>query len=201
MNVPVHRSAEQTRNEILAVAWDLFRQLGSRATIADIAAKLGMSSGNIYRFFPSKQALSEAICASQLGALADAVAAAGQGPGPAAERIRAMMMTLHRGMSEQMLSESRVYEIVDVAMKEQWPAIDAFHQRCAAMMAERVAEGQALGEFGPGDPAHLGAQTLTACVAVFHPTLLAECPAELARTRPDEVIGFALRALARSNSN
>jgi AcrR family transcriptional regulator len=196
MNVVVHPTAEETRCKILAVAWDLFRQLGVRTTIADIAAKLGMSSANIYRFFPSKQALSEAICANQLGALTDAVAAAGQGAGSAAERIRAMMMTLHRAMSDQMLNQSRVHEIVDVAMSERWPAIDAFHQRCAAMMAERVAEGQALGEFGPGDPVQLGMAALTACAAIYHPTLIAECPAELAGMRSEEIIGFALRALA-----
>src|SRR5580658_2359491 len=118
MAIVERRTPEETRGCILSVAWDLFRQLGTRTTVADIAAKLGMSSANIYRFFPSKQALSEAICANQLGALTDAVAASGQGAGSAAERIRAMMMTLHRAMSDQMLSESRVHEIVDVAMSE-----------------------------------------------------------------------------------
>jgi AcrR family transcriptional regulator len=199
MNVIVHSTAEETRCKILAVAWDLFRQLGVRTTVADIAAKLGMSSANIYRFFPSKHALTEAICANQLGALTDAVAAAGQGAGSASSRIRAMLMTLHRVMSDQMVNQSRVHEIVDVALSERWPTIDAFHQRCAAMMAERVAEGQALGEFGPGDPAQLGMQALVACAAIYHPTLIAECPAELAGTRADEIIGFALRALANPN--
>ena len=41
------RSSEDTRARILATAWDLFRQLGARTTIADVAEKLGMSSANI----------------------------------------------------------------------------------------------------------------------------------------------------------
>ena len=126
MNVAARRTPEETRNEILAAAWDLFRQLGARTTIADIAEKLGMSSANIYRFFPSKQALTEAICANQLGALIDAARAASEGRGSAADRIRAMMATLHHGMRDQMLNQSRVHEIVDVAMNEKWPAIDEF---------------------------------------------------------------------------
>ena len=52
------RTPEETRTCIMQVAWDLFRQLGARTTIADVADKSGMSSANVYRFFPSKQALS-----------------------------------------------------------------------------------------------------------------------------------------------
>jgi AcrR family transcriptional regulator len=196
MNIAARRPPEETRHEILAVAWNLFRELGARVTIADIAEKLGMSSANIYRFFPSKQALSEAICANQLGALIDAAQAASQGRGSASQRIRAMLATLHGGMRDQMLNQSRVHEIVAVALEEKWPAIDDFHQRFAKMAAEFVAEGQAHGEFGPGDPAQLGMQTLRACMAIYHPTLIAQCPEPDMGSRTEETIAFALRALA-----
>ena len=199
MNIAARRTPEETRDEILAVAWHLFRQLGARTTIADIAEKLGMSSANIYRFFPSKQALTEAICVNQLGALIDAARAASEGRGSASDRIRATIATLHHGMRDQMLNQSRVHEIVDVALKEKWPAIHDFHQRCAAMAAELVAEGQAGGEFGPGDPARLGMQTLIACAAIYHPMLIAECLDPDSGMRTDDIIAFALRALANQN--
>ena len=69
MAIAERRTPEETRSCILAVAWDLFRQLGARTTMADIAEKLGMSSANVYRFFPSKQALNEAVCEGLLGEL------------------------------------------------------------------------------------------------------------------------------------
>jgi len=53
------RSSDDTRPGFFATAWDLFRQLGARTTIADVAEKLGMSSANIYRFYASKQALAK----------------------------------------------------------------------------------------------------------------------------------------------
>ncbi len=199
MNVAARRPPEETRSEILAAAWDLFRQLGARATIADIAEKLGMSSANIYRFFPSKQAVMDAICVNQLGALADAARAASEGPGSAAERIAATIATLHHAMRDQMLNQSRVHEIVDVALSEQWPAIDEFHQRCAEIIARLIVEGQARGEFGPGDPAKLGMQTLVACAAIYHPTLIAQCPDPDMALPPEEIIAFALRALANQS--
>src|SRR5271154_2026173 len=111
MIVPTRRTREETRDEILAVAWDLFRELGSRTTIADIAERLGMSSANVYRFFPSKQALAEAICANQLSALTEAARAASMAPGSASARMSAMLTTLHQQMRDQMLTQSRVHEI------------------------------------------------------------------------------------------
>ena len=74
------RTPEETRTCIMQVAWDLFRQLGSRTTVADIADKSGMSSANVYRFFPSKQALTEAVCASLLGFAGGRRATASIGP-------------------------------------------------------------------------------------------------------------------------
>ena len=65
------RTPEETRTCIMRVAWDLFRQLGPRTTIADVADKSGMSSANVYRFFPSKQALVEEVCLSLLAELAE----------------------------------------------------------------------------------------------------------------------------------
>ena len=71
MAIVERRTPEETRGCILAVAWDLFRQLGTRTTVADVADKSGMSSANVYRFFPSKQALSEAVCEGLLGEIAE----------------------------------------------------------------------------------------------------------------------------------
>ncbi len=67
--VTERRSSEETSARILEVAWDLFRELGARTTIADVAERLGMSSANVYRFYASKQALCEAVCSHQLGAM------------------------------------------------------------------------------------------------------------------------------------
>ncbi len=196
MNAPNRRSREDMRNEILAVAWDLFRELGARATIADIAQRLGMSSANVYRFYPSKQALAEAVCINQLGNLIDAARAAASGAGAPSARIRAMLLTLNQRMRDQMTNQSRVHEIVDVALREKWPAIETFHEGCATLAAQLVAEGQATGEFGPGDPVLLGMQTLLACAVIYHPTLIAECPESEMPARTEQVVAFALRALA-----
>jgi AcrR family transcriptional regulator len=196
MSAAARRSPADVRNDIVSAAWDLFRQLGVHTTVADVAERLGMSSANIYRFFPSKQALTDAVCASQLAALTETARAAATQPGRASERARAMILALRVAMREQMLHQSRVHEIVDVALKERWPAIDAFVANCAETLAAVIADGQTRGEFGSGDPMKLAFHTLFACVAVYHPTLIAQ------RTdvdpAPEDAVDFVLRALAAS---
>ncbi len=196
MAIVERRTSEETRSSILSVAWDLFRQLGARTTVADIADKAGMSSANVYRFFPSKQALNEAVCESLLGEMLTAARRELDAPGPASRRIAAMMLTLHRLMRDQMTVEARAHEIVQIAVDESWPPIVDYLHKSAAMLSEVIAEGQASGEFGPGDPKELGWQTLQACVVIHDPTMIAHCPAIRPEARPEDAIDFALRALA-----
>ncbi len=196
MNVNERRTPEETRARILEAAWDLFRQLGMRTTVAEIADRLGMSPGNVYRFFPSKQALSEAVCANVLDGMIAIVRAIAAHPGPAADRIRDILLTMHRAMRDQMVSASRVHEIVEVAIHERWAPIDAFEKTVAATLAGLVAEGQREGEFGPGDPAELGKATVCACSGIHHPVLIALYDGPDADLTPDQIVDFALRALA-----
>jgi AcrR family transcriptional regulator len=182
----------------MEVAWDLFRQLGARVTIADVAEKLGMSSANVYRFFPSKQALCEAVCAAQLAALTAAAREMASADAPAAERIRAILITLHRAMRDQMLNEARVHEIVDVAIREYWAPIKAYEMELTEIVGGVVAEGQALGEFGPGDPGELAMLTLCACIGIHHPLLIEAIDRKGIAMAPEQNVDFALRALAKS---
>ena len=193
----VRRTPDQTRECILVAAWDLFRQVGFRkTTVADIAAALGMSSANIYRFFPSKDALTEAICRNQLRLLVEAARTAAAEPGEAGERVNRVLITLYRNLRDQMTNHKRVYEVVAVALEERWPTIDEFLDACKAIVAALVAQGQASGEFGPGDPAALGEMTMAASAAIHHPTLIAHCSGDL---EAEAVAAFALRALANKN--
>ena len=53
---------EATAEQLLEAAEDLIRTRGAvEITVTDIAAACGMSQSNVYRFFPSKEALYEAI--------------------------------------------------------------------------------------------------------------------------------------------
>lgn len=68
MNTQVRSKPDDTRARIIETAFALFRRLGfAKTAVADIASELGMSPANIYRFFPSKIAIVQAICQRCLG--------------------------------------------------------------------------------------------------------------------------------------
>src|SRR5579883_3194451 len=111
MNVPVRSTAEETRERILVAAEELFRRIGyHKTTVGDIAQALGMSSANIYRFFPSKNAIVEALCGKLLGSLLEEARAAAGAPGAPSERIFNLLMALHRHHRDHLTHHERVHE-------------------------------------------------------------------------------------------
>ena len=54
----------------MEAAEEQFRRVGW-TSVADIAAELGMSPANIYRFFPSRDAINESICGRVVNEVAD----------------------------------------------------------------------------------------------------------------------------------
>src|ERR1700753_1652921 len=154
MNIIARSTAEETRERVLVAAEELFRRIGYyKTTVGDIAQALGMSSANIYRFFPSKNAIVEALCAKIMREVLQAATAAADAPGKPSERIFGLLMTLHRHHRDHLTNHERVHEVVVVAMEENWEAIHAFMNTFKGLVEKLVVEGQAAGEFGPGDPA------------------------------------------------
>jgi AcrR family transcriptional regulator len=74
----------EERARILEVAEEHFRRAGYRKTsVTDIAVELGMGPANIYRFFPSKDAIKEAVCMRVMGQVVDIAVAAARTRAPA----------------------------------------------------------------------------------------------------------------------
>src|SRR6516225_3855152 len=97
---------QDTRERVLVVAERLFRQLGyQKTTVADIAKELRMSPANVYRFFDSKKAIHEGVARTLMGGVEDAAAAIMTRPGPAAERLRELIITIHRMNSERYVGD------------------------------------------------------------------------------------------------
>jgi hypothetical protein len=79
MERPVRRRTtghDEVRGRILDAAEGHFRRLGHRKTsVADIASELGMSPANVYRFFPSSDAINKSICMRVVNVVVDIASA------------------------------------------------------------------------------------------------------------------------------
>jgi AcrR family transcriptional regulator len=166
---------EATRQAILDSAAALFQRIGyGKTTIADIADTLAMSSANVYRFFPSKSAINDAICRRMLAALREQLHALAVGRDPPADRLAALILFMHRWHRDQLTDNRRVHDMVDAAMAENWQAIAEHRAACEAIFAALIREGQAARVFAPGDAVVLGQTAMGACCGLFHPTLIAQ---------------------------
>jgi AcrR family transcriptional regulator len=63
---PLRRDAQRNRERILEAARDVFAARGFAATLDDVAHHAGVGVGTVYRRFPTKEALVEAIFTDRL---------------------------------------------------------------------------------------------------------------------------------------
>jgi AcrR family transcriptional regulator len=190
-----------TRERILEVAERLFREIGyQKTTVADIAKMLHMSPANVYRFFDSKKAIHEGVARSLMGGVEDAAQAIATRRGPAASRLRELMTTIHRMNSERYVGDSKLHEMVAVAMEESWEVCVAHMQHITETIGGVIAQGVATGEFEVAD---LQAAALCSCAAMikfFHPQMIAQT-ANKPGPSIDQMIDFILAALAPRGSS
>src|SRR6204780_5523525 len=64
--------AKRNRERILEVAKEVFTRVGATASLDDIARRSGIGSGTLYRHFPTRDALIEAVYRSEVEKLAAA---------------------------------------------------------------------------------------------------------------------------------
>jgi AcrR family transcriptional regulator len=65
----LRRDAERNRQRVLRAAAEVFTQRGLEATLDDVANHAGLGVGTVYRRFPNKESLAEALFEEKIGAL------------------------------------------------------------------------------------------------------------------------------------
>jgi AcrR family transcriptional regulator len=189
------------RERILEVAERLFRQLGyQKTTVADIAKELRMSPANVYRFFDSKKAIHEGVARSLMSEVEEATEAILRKPGPAASRLRELITTIHRMNSERYVGDSKLHEMVEIAMEESWEVCVAHIQTITETIGGVIAQGVASGEFEVADVPLAAMCTCHAMVGYFHPQMIAQA---MNKPHPsvDQMVDFVLASLAPHGRN
>jgi AcrR family transcriptional regulator len=185
-----------TRERILVVAERLFREIGyQKTTVADIAKVLRMSPANVYRFFDSKKAIHEGVARTLMGGVETAAEAIATRKGPAALRLRELLTTVHRMNSERYVGDSKLHEMVEIAMEESWDVCVAHMERITQTIGAVIADGASSGEFWAPDVPLAAMCVCTAMMRFFHPQMIAQ-----ATNKPgpslDQMTDFVLAGLA-----
>lgn len=160
---------------ILDTAEILLRKYGAEKTnVVDIAKALEMSHGNIYRHFPNKKELLDAVAARWLHAIADPLAAiASDRKRPADERLANWFNALRTAKRRKVLDDPELFQVyhkIVSAMRD----IVALHVAELTLQIEGIlVDGIASGVFHAGlDPAKGARAFLQATAAFHHPSLI-----------------------------
>jgi AcrR family transcriptional regulator len=187
------------RERILVTAERLFREIGyQKTTVADIAKALQMSPANVYRFFDSKKSINAGVACRLMGEVEQASKAIVAKRGKAADRLRELLTTIHRMNSDRYVGDSKMHEMVAVAMEENWDVCKSHMLRVTGELANLIAAGVESGEFHAPDVGVAAMCTCAAMVRFFHPQLIAESAGKPGPTL-DQMIDFVVAALSKAN--
>jgi AcrR family transcriptional regulator len=198
MNAQAKTNPDDTRARIVAVAETLFRRLGyAKTAVADIAAELEMSPANVYRFFPSKTAIVEAICRHCLKDVEDQAWKVARSKAPAAERMERLILEILAYHKENLVTEQRVNDMVLAAIEHSWETIRT-HKEVMSNVTELILrDGIEAGEFEPVDPRATAGLIMRSVVCFTHPLMLGQCidDGEDVEAEARASIRFLLRAI------
>lgn len=177
---------------IVQAAIRLYRTIGYRkTTVGDIAHSASMSPANLYRFFPSRQAVEESVVAGLLDEVYTAAGRAARG-GVSMERLGAAFRTISQRHEHRLLHDVRLHELVVAAGQANWPVTVAHAERVRDLVRSIVAAGQASGNFRAGSAMELANCVLEAMDAYLDPSRI---NAIVVRPTFDEMMSFCAGAL------
>jgi AcrR family transcriptional regulator len=177
-----------TAETILVTTEEVLRRYGpAKATVVDVARALGVSHGSVYRHFPTKAALREAVAQRWLDRAHQGLAEVAASPDPAPDRLRRWLAALFEAKWRKALDDPELFATYSVLAVESSTVIAAHIEDLVGQLNRIIADGVASGEFATGDPT-------VAARAVFDATSRFHNPAH-AGEWSDPAIGAAFDAV------
>jgi len=164
-----------TQETILDAAEEVLRRYGpAKASVVDVARALDVSHGSVYRHFPSKAALRDAVTERWLQRVTTPLEHVVRRRGKASRRLHDWLVLL--ATTKQCISTDdpelfSTFHQLTLASRQ----VVADHvDHLVEQVAQVVADGIATGEFTAADPVVVGRAVLHATARFHHPALAAE---------------------------
>jgi AcrR family transcriptional regulator len=157
-----------TAERILEAAERVLRRHGpDKANVVDVARELGVSHGSVYRHFPSKAALRDAVAERWLAEISAALGRVAAAEGPAPERLRQWLDQLVRSKHSRAREDPELFATYSRLAAEARAVIEAHVTALTDQLARIIAEGIARDELDVTDP-QTAARALFDSTSRFH---------------------------------
>lgn len=162
------------RDQILSAATEHFSRYGyEKTTVSELAKSIGFSKAYIYKFFESKQAIGEMICANCLREIEDEVNTAINEAEYPAEKLRVLFKVIVEASLRLFSQERKLYEIAASAASEKWDATIAYENRILKVLQNIIQEGRQAGDFERKTPIDEAVKAIYLVMRPYlHPLLL-----------------------------
>ena len=137
---PLRADAARNRARVLEVAYETFAQEGLSVPIDEIARRAGVGAGTVYRHFPTKEALFQAIVANRLQRLIDYATPLMDADDPGAAFFAFLALLVEEGTKDQGLVEALAGVGFDIAT-----AMPDVEREFLAMLAGLLTRAQRAG--------------------------------------------------------
>lgn len=142
-----------TPERILEAAEDVLRRYGpAKATVVDVARALGVSHGTVYRHFPTKAALRDAVTERWLARISEPLEAVASGDDDARERLRRWFDLLIAAKRSRASEDPELFATYVELAGESREVVRAHVHALVGQLTRIVSEGMESGEFDAGDP-------------------------------------------------
>lgn len=164
-----------TPERILEAAEETLRRYGpAKTTVVDVARALGVSHGSVYRHFPTKADLRDAVVDRWLQRMHPALAAVAGGAGDAPERLRLLLWTLAETKWTRSQDDPEFFAaFADLAEDARTPVV-AHVDFVVDQLAKVIAEGVERGEIASADPGRTARAVFDAMARFHHPAARSE---------------------------
>ena len=192
-------TAVSTDARLLAIAADHLTRLGPKGvTVVAVAAEAGMTHANVYRYFPSKDALLDAVAGRWLRDVEAKLEGIADAPDPADDKLERLLSALGRAQRQALASEPNLFAVHLDATVAARPIARRHRVRLRTLVEHVVEEGIGTGAFTARDRERAIACIFDASYRFTHPLAIqqdADVPRDLVEARLGAVIQTIQRML------
>jgi len=164
-----------THREIVLHAADLFGTLGyTKTNIGEIAGRVGMSPGNLYRYYRNKQAIGEEVVRCYLAGAEGVMEAAAAAETTPEARLRAMFGVGVGDLLNALRENPRMVELADMICASESGILSAHIAWKIGAFRDLLDEGVARGDWAIPDTAAMAETVLDATRAFWMPSAVAQ---------------------------
>jgi AcrR family transcriptional regulator len=185
-----------TPERILEVTEDVLRRFGlAKATVVDVARALDVSHGSVYRHFPSKASLREAVAKRWLDRVNAPLEKIAEGSGPAPARLERWLRTMIAIKHKKLLDDPEMFETYLTLAQEACKVVRAHKDGLVDQIAHILSDGVKQGAFQVTDVKATARAVFDATSRFHHPAHSEEWSDPQLGVRVDALLALLLKGL------